>query len=324
MAIGKTVCVSGASGFIAVFLVKQLLERGYVVHGTVRSLSNANKLKPLTTLPGADKNLKLFEADLLKDGSFQEALKGCDGAFHTDSPFFFEVKDDEDAQKSLLDPAVQGTKNFLNGAAEAGVKRIVLTSSIAAVYFRPQQSGLAPDIWSDVEWMRSKKLWYHLSKTLAEREAWDIAKTRGLDLRVINPGMVLGPLLTPHLNTSHEVCANYLNGVTPKIPNAIMSAVDVRDVAEGHILAYEKETTGRHICVSESVTMEAFFKILRSQAGEHGKKGALEVARKEGQPLVEPMGLDNQKLRDLGVDFSKLPEMCKATVDALVEKNFLK
>ncbi|CAE7756984.1 TKPR1 [Symbiodinium sp. KB8] len=130
------VCVTGASGFLASELVKQLLERGYTVHGTVRSLKNPDKVDHLKKLKGADERLKLFEADLLKEESFKEPVKGCSCVFHTASPFYME--NIEDPEKEMYAPAVQGTLSVLRAAnEEASVSRVVLTSSTASVRPRP-------------------------------------------------------------------------------------------------------------------------------------------------------------------------------------------
>jgi nucleoside-diphosphate-sugar epimerase len=258
----KRVCVTGATGFFATHLVKALLERGYVVHGTVRSLTDSNKLAPLLALPHAAQRLKLFKADLLEKTSFHQSVDGCHTVFHTASPFFNTgVKDAKDAELRLLTPAVEGTRNVLDSCVHAEVDSVVLTSSIAAVMFGNSRSAdvavgcLTESDWSDEKYMRDNSLWYPLSKTVAERTAWEYSRRGLLQLRVINPSVILGSLLTPHLNQSHEFLACYLRGDRQVISNAVTSIVDVRDVAHAHIRAAECEAAAnqRYLCTSASL-----------------------------------------------------------------------
>src|SRR5580765_4206043 len=130
----KPVCVTGASGFIAAHIVRELLERGYRVRGTVRSLRQPGKYTFLTQLPGAADRLELVEADLLAPGSYDAAVAGCDVVMHTASPYLIDVKD---PQRDLVDPAVKGTLNVLTSAKAAGVGRVVLTSSMSAISDEP-------------------------------------------------------------------------------------------------------------------------------------------------------------------------------------------
>ncbi|KAG6629912.1 hypothetical protein CIPAW_14G117700 [Carya illinoinensis] len=177
---GKLVCVTGASGYIASWLVKFLLQRGYTVRASVRD-PTLNK-----------ERLHLFKENLLEEGSFDTAIQGCEGVFHTASPFYLDVKDPE---AELLDPAVKGTLNVLNSCTKsASVRQVVLTSSIAAVANngRPRTPDVVVDeTWfSDPEICKEAKLWYVLSKTLAEEAAWKFAKESGLAMVAINPAMV--------------------------------------------------------------------------------------------------------------------------------------
>jgi nucleoside-diphosphate-sugar epimerase len=155
---GKTVCVTGASGFIASWLVKLLLERGYTVRGTVR---NPEKSKHLLQLPGASDNLKLVAANLLEQGGFDEAVQGCDGVFHTASPYF--TKNITDPQAQLIDPAVKGTLNVLASCARAQTKKVVLTSSAAAVAFTPKRTAgsfVDESWWTDVDYCEENKVFF--------------------------------------------------------------------------------------------------------------------------------------------------------------------
>lgn len=207
MAAAKTVCVTGATGFTAAQTVKQLLERGYRVHGTCRSLDPA-KTQHLTCLPGAQENLKLFKADLLHPGAFDEPIAGCAAVFHMASPFFVTKENSSSVnsrgeqynEENLLKPAVDGTLNVLrscqkhipggaggaaggsgaaavSGGNATGVKKVLLTSSTASVYCdygsRPGDHVYTEADWSDETKMRERKFWYALSKQLAEKAAFD-------------------------------------------------------------------------------------------------------------------------------------------------------
>ncbi|KAK8697633.1 hypothetical protein V6N13_113774 [Hibiscus sabdariffa] len=209
--VGKTVCVTGASGYVASWLVKQLLLRGYNVNASVRN-------------PSAENRLKFFKADLLEEGSFDSVVEGCEGVFHTASPFFNDVVD---PQAELIDPAVKGTLNVLNSCAKAAsIKRVVLTSSIAAVAY--ERKPRTPDVVIDENWFtdpdycKGLKLWYVISETLAEDSAWKFAKEKGIDMVAINPGMAIGPLLQPTLNTSAAAILNLIKGAQT-FPNETLS-----------------------------------------------------------------------------------------------------
>nr|KJB09379.1 hypothetical protein B456_001G137800 [Gossypium raimondii] len=212
---GKTVCVTGASGYIASWLVKQLLLCGYTVKASVRDPNDPRKTRHLLGLEGAEGRLKLFKADLLEQGSFDSVVEGCVGVFHTASPFYHDVLD---PQAELLDPAVKGTLNVLSSCAKTpSVKRVVLTSSIAAVAYngKPRTPDVVVDEnwFSDPDYCKGLKLWYVVSKTMAEDSAWKFSKEKGIDMVAINPAMVIGPLLQPTLNTSAAAILNLIKGI---------------------------------------------------------------------------------------------------------------
>ncbi|KAK9807370.1 hypothetical protein WJX73_008107 [Symbiochloris irregularis] len=247
----EKVLVTGATGFLATHVVAQLLEKGYTVHATVRSLNSSkstylNKLADV--LPG---HLHLFQADLLQQGSFDQAVKGCKVIFHTASPFVFGTAD---PQKMVIDPAVQGTKAVLASAVahKDTVKRIILTSSVAAVhgeYAAPPRSG---KLYTEEDWNETSSAendqHYHLSKVLAEREALKQAKEHSLDVVSICPNFILGPPLSPHAEgVSFEWMKALLEGQPPSGTPIIC---DVRDVARAHVLAAETPSaSGRYIAL---------------------------------------------------------------------------
>ncbi|KEH19922.1 phenylacetaldehyde reductase isoform X2 [Medicago truncatula] len=250
---GKVVCVTGANGFIASWIVKFLLQCGYTVRATVRHPSNSEKVDHLVKLDGAKERLQLFKADLLEEGSFDSVVEGCDGVFHTASPVRFVVND---PQAELIDPALKGTLNVLQSCAKSpSVKRVILTSSISAVVFdtRPKNPGVIVDeTWfSNPDLCRESKLWYTLSKTLAEAAAWKFVNENSIDMVAINPTMVAGPLLQPELNGSVEPILNLISGIP--FPNKAYGWCNVKDVANAHILAYETASASGRYCLAERV-----------------------------------------------------------------------
>ncbi|GKT50675.1 tetratricopeptide repeat protein 1 [Colletotrichum spaethianum] len=235
--------VTGGTGFIGLYVVKLLLERGHYVNTTVRSLKNAGKCKPLLDLqaqyPG---HLSLFEADLMENGSFRQAMEDCEVVYHIASPFLVpqQIKD---GLKDCVEPALQGTQSVLQSANEVeSVKRVVLTSSVAAMYgdnadvLKVKDQTLTESCWNETSSLGYAP--YSYSKTVAEREAWKIQKLQGRwSLVVVNPGMVLGPSLTPEsVSGSHFMLESMYRGENRMgCPDLSWPLVDVRDVAEAHV-----------------------------------------------------------------------------------------
>ncbi|XP_018839732.1 cinnamoyl-CoA reductase 1-like [Juglans regia] len=318
---GKLVCVTGASGYIASWLVKFLLQRGYTVRASVRDPNDPKKTSHLLALDGAKERLHLFKANLLEEGSFDAAIQGCEGVFHTASPFYHDVKDPE---AELLDPAVKGTLNVLNSCTKsASVKRVVLTSSIAAVAFngKPRTPDVVVDeTWfSDPEICKEAKLWYVVSKTLAEEAAWKFAKENGLDMVAINPSMVIGPLLQPTLNTSAAAILNLVNGAQV-FPNLSFGWINVKDVANAHVQAYEiPSASGRYCLVERVAHYSEVVRILRELYP------SLQLPEKcaDDKPFVPTYQVSKEKARSLGIEFIPLDVSLKETVDSLKEKNFV-
>ncbi|XP_068658409.1 phenylacetaldehyde reductase-like [Aristolochia californica] len=319
--VGKVVCVTGASGYIASWLVKLLLKRGYTVKATVRDLNDPKKTEHLLALEGAKERLHLVQANLLQEGSFDAAVDGCEGVFHTASPVYFRVTD---PQVELLDPAVKGTLNILGSCARtSSIKKVVMTSSFAAVGYtgRPMTPEMVVDeSWfSDPEFCKSIKAWYLLSKTLAEAAAWEFAKDKGINLVTINPSVVIGPLLQPSLNASAETILNLING-SPSFRNSSFGWVDVRDVANAHILAYEDSSaSGRYLTVGEVVHLSGIAKILRELYPN------LPIPDKcaDDNPYVPTYQVSKERAKSLGLEFTSLELSVKNTVDSLREKNFV-
>ncbi|KAI8523525.1 hypothetical protein RHMOL_Rhmol13G0081000 [Rhododendron molle] len=214
-------------------------------------VNDEKETKHLESLEGAESRLRLFQIDLLDYDSLVAAVNGATGVFHLASPCIVdEVKDPEN---ELLAPAIKGTNNVLTAAKELGVRRVVVTSSISAITpspYWPADKVKNEDCWTDVDYCKQNGLWYPLSKTLAEKAAWEFAKEKGLDVVVVNPGTVMGPVLPPTLNASMLMLLRLLQGCTETYENFFMGSIHVKDVALAHILVYENTSaTGRHMCV---------------------------------------------------------------------------
>ncbi len=261
----EIVYVTGATGFVAGQLIRELLAQGYRVRGSVRSL--AKDLGWLRAL-SADR-LELVEAELLNPGSFDASMQGVTCVMHTASPYVLTVKD---PQRDLVEPAVEGTLNVLRAARKAGVKRVVLTSSMAAVTDEPDPTEVLTEAtWNTKSSLRRNP--YYYSKTLAERAAWDfVDKERpGFSLVVINPFIVIGPSLGPEINTSNQVLVDLLSGKYPAIMDLAWGFVDVRDVALAHLLAMTTpRAKGRYICASATMHMREVVALLRAKGWAEG------------------------------------------------------
>ncbi|EDY86948.1 dihydrokaempferol 4-reductase [gamma proteobacterium HTCC5015] len=272
----KPVLVTGANGYIASWLVKKLLEEGLTVHGTVRDPNNTGKVGHLHKI--ADKSsgtLKLFAADLLKEGAFDEAIQGCELVFHTASPFV--VRGIKDPMAELVEPAKLGTRNVLEAANRCdSVKRIVLTSSVVGIY------GDAVDILETSSGVFTEEYWnttsrvdhqpYNYSKVEAEKVGWDIQKAQDRwDLVVVNPGLVMGPSLTTASNsTSLSTIKELVDGsMRTGVPDLNFALVDVRDVALAHYQAgFTPSASGRHILTSTSTSLMGMVDIIKQQFGK--------------------------------------------------------
>ncbi|MEZ4251174.1 MAG: NAD-dependent epimerase/dehydratase family protein [Polyangiales bacterium] len=286
--------VTGASGFIASHVVRELLQAGHRVRGTVRSLKRSESYAHLRALPGAER-LELVEADLLDPAGWSAVVEGAEVVLHTASPYVLDAKD---PQKDLVEPAVKGTENVLQACATSpSVRRVVVTSSMAAVTDEPESDR----VLTEADWNEKSSLTrnpYYYSKTLAERAAWDFVKalseqtegraTRGpvsspsgertdeavtkpgFDLVVINPFLVIGPSLSPGVNTSNQVFVDLLGGTYPGIMRFTWGFVDVRDVAIAHRLAATTpEASGRYLCAADTMPMREVVELLRG-AGYEG------------------------------------------------------
>ncbi|KAL2478344.1 NAD(P)-binding Rossmann-fold superfamily protein [Forsythia ovata] len=322
---GKVVCVTGASGYVASWLVNLLLQHHYTVRATVRDISDPKKVAHLKELQGSKERLHLFQADLNEDGSFDSAVDGCEGVFHAASPVFFSATD---PQAELIEPAVNGTLNVLRSCRKASsVKRVVLTSSTAAVMVNKNPPN--PDVildetcFSDPVFCKEKELWYPLSKTLAEEAAWKFVEENGIDLVVMIPGLVFGPLLQPTLNFTSEIILNLLKEGREAFP--VHSLIDVRDVARAHILALENfSASGRYLLVGTVISTSEVLEILAKLYPPLNHLGLDIIAEKlidVGDLLSNQVS--QEKVKRLGISFTPFEVSLKDTVESLKEKNFL-
>lgn len=250
----QKVFITGISGFLASHIALQLLKSGASVTGSVRSLDKGERIRTVLESHGADTSrLSFTELDLLKDDGWNDAIAGHDYLIHTASPFVTTIPKDP---QILVKPAVEGTVRALNAGMATSVKRIVLTSTIGAVAYghgKNNQEILTEKSWTNIDGADVTP--YVLSKTLAERKAWQIVEDAGQKniLTVINPGLILGPVLENDVGTSGALILKMLQGGFPGSPNLCFACVDVRDAASLHINAMENdEFAGRRCLAAEN------------------------------------------------------------------------
>ncbi|CAJ0585057.1 unnamed protein product, partial [Mesorhabditis spiculigera] len=268
MSAGKLVLVTGASGYLGAHCVKTLLDKGYRVRGTVRSLNNAKKVEPVKLLDPTGESLSLVEADLNEKQGWPSAVAGCDYVLHVASPFPLV------GTEETIKTAVAGTMNVLEACAETeSVQKLVLTSSVAAITegYRHLAEPLTEEYWSKLDDASA----YTKSKTMAERAAWDFVKQEGhknsFTMTVINPGFIIGPPITDDKGSSVDIITQLL--ALPAVPRVTMTLIDVRDVAEAHVAALSKPDSDnqRILCTNEhSYFMIDLAHVLREEFGDQG------------------------------------------------------
>ncbi|KAI7980735.1 Tetraketide alpha-pyrone reductase 1 [Camellia lanceoleosa] len=315
------VCVTGASGFIASWLIKRLLLSGYRVIGTVRDPGNNEKLGHLWRLEGAKERLELVRADLMEEGSFDDAIMGCHGVFHIASPVLGQPSSDPKAE--ILIPAIEGTLNILSSCKKnPSLKRVILTSSSSTVRARDDFDPNVPldeSSWSSVELCERLQIWYALSKTLAERTAWEFCKDNKIDLVTVLPSFVVGPSLSPHLCTTASDVLGLLEGKTEKFHwHGRMGYVHIDDVALCHILVYEHENAhGRYLCSSIVVDNNELVSMLSRRYPTLPIPKRFEAL---DRPYYE---LNTSKLRSLGFKFKCIEEMFDDCIASLMAQGHL-
>jgi dihydroflavonol-4-reductase len=328
----QSVLITGANGFIAAHAVEQLLALGHKVKGTVRDAGDGARNAFLKAMPGAADRLTLVSADLLADDPFS-AHMDVDAVLHMASPYMLDAKD---PQKDLVDPAVKGTLSLLKAAAKSvRVKRVVLTSSMAAVTDNPDGRVLTEADWNTGSSLTRNP--YYYSKTMAERAAWDFMEREkpAFDLVVINPFLVIGPAHTEAVNTSNQMFIDMLSGKYPAVMALEWGFVDVRDVAKAHIAALNHpQAQGRYICAAENMNMADVVALIRAK-GYAGKLPRINLTGGFGTALMKLASytqgkgagsylrthlgcvprFDNAKLRrDLGIAFRPADESITDTL----------
>ncbi len=293
----KTILVTGGTGYIGAWVVKKLLEKNYIVRMTVRDKNQTHKYQYLQSIAESGQGkLEIFEANLTKENSFDEPAKGTDAVIHVASPFTLRFKD---AQKDLIDPALIGTRNVLNAATRSGtVKRVVLTSSVAAVNgdsIDMQEAGL--EEFTEEHFNTTSSVShqpYSYSKVIAEKEAWKLAEQQDKwNLVVINPSFVLGPPLSGSSDSeSLNLMKDILKGkFFMGAPDLHFGFVDVRDVADAHVIALEKEgLEGRHILAERTMSLFEMTRILKKL---YGRKYLLPIMKAPKALLMIIGGLFN-------------------------------
>jgi len=273
----KSVLVSGGSGYIAGYLIRQLMAEGWTVHTTVRSLAREGAVRRLLAVD--DARLRFFAADLNADAGWAQAMTGCSHVAHVASPFPAAAV--KDAQQ-LIVPARDGVLRALRAARAAGVQRFVMTSSVAAIGYGHGDDGSGGGTgrtFTEADWTvpdSSDALAYVQSKTLAERAArdWVAAEGQGLVFCSINPSLVLGPVWSADMSTSIELVRRLLSGALPGCPDLAFGIVDVRDVADLHVRALVAPGLDgeRFIASGPSLKIIQIARILKQQLGAQARK----------------------------------------------------
>ncbi len=272
----SAVLVTGGSGFIASHTILQLLGAGYQVRTTVRSLSREGDVRAMLKVGGSDpgERLTFVAADLMSDGGWPAAVAGCEYVLHIASPFPASVPNDEN---ELIVPAREGALRVLRAARDAGVKRVVMTSSFAAVgYGHAEQEK----VFTEEDWTNpngADVMPYTKSKTLAERAAWDfiLREGAGLELAVVNPVGVFGPVLGPDYATSILLVQRMMDGALPGLPRMCFGVVDVRDVADMHLRAMTNPAAKgeRFLAVAgDFMWIVEIAKVLKARLGDAAKR----------------------------------------------------
>ncbi|KAK0575425.1 hypothetical protein LWI29_000306 [Acer saccharum] len=313
----ERVCVTGAGGFVASWLVKFLLQKGYIVHGTVRDPCD-KKNAHLKEFENAPENLQLFKADLLDYEGLCAAIAGCSGVFHVACPV--PAGTVANPEVDMIEPAVVGTRNVLNTCLKAKAKRVVVVSSIAAVMNNPKwpkDHTMDEECWSDRDFCKTTKKYYSLAKTIAESEAFEYAKRGELDIVTVCPSNVIGTMLQPTINSSSLLLLSMLKDGHESLENKNRHLVDVRDVAEAIMLVFEKpEAKGRYICTSYAMKVQVFANKLKGMYPNYNHTKSFTEVDDSGK-------LSSEKLQDLGWKYRPLEESIVDSVTNYQERGFL-
>ncbi len=270
------VLVTGATGFIASHCIVKLLERGHTVRGTARSTSRTGALNMLLSdYMDAETDVPLMAADLQRDNGWDDAVAGVDAILHVASPIPEALPRDAD---ELIVPARDGALRVLRAAKAAGVNRVVMTSSVAAIAYG--WGDARPDVLTEEHWSNPDNIKdntaYTRSKTIAEKAAWDYVagEGEGLKLTTINPSAVLGPVMGSDFSASLQIVTQLMQGKLPALPRVGFQIVDVRDVAEAHVLALENDVSigQRYAVADDFMWFSEVATLLRDAYPNHPKK----------------------------------------------------
>ncbi len=273
---GELVLVTGGSGFIGAHCILQLLSAGYRVRTTVRSRKREADVRSMLKAGGAEpaEALSFAQTDLLSDAGWPEAVAGCDFVLHVASPFPPSAPKKED---ELIIPAREGALRVLRCARDARVRRVVMTSSFAAIGYGQKVTDrpFSEEHWTDPNGGNVSA--YAKSKTLAERAAWDFISRdgRALELSVVNPVGVFGPVLGPDYSTSIQLLKRLMDGTIPGLPRLSFGMVDVRDVADLHLRAMTSAVAKgqRFLAIAgDFMTVQEIANVLRARMGDAARR----------------------------------------------------
>lgn len=320
----QIVLVTGASGFIALHCILQLLEQSYQVRGTLRTISQETHLRQILMQHiDADDKLEFVIADLLNDNGWDEAIKGCEFVLHTASPFPSESPKSED---DLLIPARDGSERVLKASVANGVKRVVLTSSSTAIVKGHKDYNKTFDErdWSNLDGNISA---YAKSKTLAEQASWDFINKQKtghpIELSVIIPGLVLGPLLhSNNYGTSAKIIQNILTGKDRGDYRNRIELVDVRDVASAHLAAMTNPLAAnkRYCCVTDVLGRQEIINILDQHFSSRGYKILTEESSDSADEVGELFDVSNERIvQELGWQPRSAKEAIIAMGESLIQ-----
>ncbi|XP_057965707.1 putative anthocyanidin reductase [Malania oleifera] len=330
-------CVTGASGYIGSWLVKSLLDRGFLVHATVRNPGKCSHLLPLWS---GDDRLRLYSADLQEEGSFDEAVKGCYGVFHVAASMEFGIPTAENVenyvQSNIIDPAIKGIENLLKACLKSkSVKRVVFTSSISTMTAKDSNGKWKPVVDESCQtpidhvWSAKASGWvYALSKLLTEKAAFQFAAENGIDLVSVTTTTVGGPYFTSAVPSSIQVLLSPMTGEPEyhRILSAVNSRmgsialVHIEDICNAHIfLMEETRAEGRYVCCTQSCLISELVNCL---AQEYPCSNIQRFEEEEHSSI--PSEISSKKLRDLGFDYKYgLQDVVHQTVRCCVDCGFL-
>ena len=316
-----SILVTGGSGFVASHIIMQLLAAGYTVRTTVRSLSREAELRKSLEDAGAKgcDRLSFFAADLMKDEGWAEAVKGCTYVQHVASPFPPEMPKHED---ELIVPARAGTLRVLRAARDAGVRRVVLTSSYAAIGYgqAARAEPFTEKDWSVLDGKIPVPA-YQKSKVIAEKAAWDFIDKEGgnLELTVVNPVGVFGPVLSQDFSSSIQVVKKLMDGSVPGCPQVYFGAVDVRDTADLHVRAMTNPAAkGQRFLAVNDGKCPSFLDIAKIIKKNRPEKAKKVPTRQLPNWVIRTLALFDPSIRLIVPELGHIVEISNAKAKAML------